>query len=34
LEIVRRIRTALDNNETTQLSDLIQRAALLRRFLG
>ncbi len=34
LEIVRRIRSALDNNETSQVSDLLLRAALLRRFLG
>lgn len=34
LEIVRRIRSALDNNEMAQLSDLVLRAALLRRFLG
>jgi phosphoenolpyruvate carboxylase len=34
LEIVRRIRSALENNETGQVSDLLLRAALLRRFLG
>ncbi len=34
VEIVHRIRSALDNNETAQLSDLVLRAALLRRFLG
>lgn len=34
LEVVRRIRQALENNETGQVSDLLLRAALLRRFLG
>ncbi|MBU2601010.1 MAG: phosphoenolpyruvate carboxylase [Actinobacteria bacterium] len=34
LEIVRRIREALDRGEQTQLTDLILRAALRRRFLG
>lgn len=34
LAIVRRIRSALENNETAQVTDLVQRAALLRRFLG
>lgn len=34
LEIVRRIRAALDNHETAQVGDLLLRAALLRRFLG
>lgn len=34
LEIVRRICQALENNETGQVSDLLLRAALLRRFLG
>ncbi len=34
LEIVRRIRRALENNETTHVTDLLLRAALLRRFLG
>lgn len=34
LEIVRRIRSALENSETAQLTDLVLRAALVRRFLG
>jgi phosphoenolpyruvate carboxylase len=34
LEIVRRIRQALENSETAQVGDLLLRAALLRRFLG
>ena len=34
LDIVRRIRVALDQGETAQLSDLVSRAAMLRHFLG
>lgn len=34
LELVRRMRRALDEGDTAQLTDLVSRAALLRRFLG
>ncbi|MBN2821985.1 MAG: phosphoenolpyruvate carboxylase [Coriobacteriia bacterium] len=34
LEIVRKIRSALAEEQTGQLSDLVSRAAVLRRFLG
>ncbi|MDP2183422.1 MAG: phosphoenolpyruvate carboxylase [Actinomycetota bacterium] len=34
LDVVRRIRDALDRGETSHLSDLVSRAALIRRFLG
>ncbi|MDO9108870.1 MAG: phosphoenolpyruvate carboxylase, partial [Coriobacteriia bacterium] len=34
LELVRRMRIALDESDTTQLTDLVSRAAILRRFLG
>jgi len=34
LELVRRIRIALDEGDTAQLTDLVSRAAMLRRFLG
>lgn len=34
LEIVRRVREALDGHDRTQVGDLVTRAALLRRFIG
>ena len=34
LELVRRMRIALDEGDTAQLTDLVSRAAILRRFLG
>ena len=34
LELVRRMRLALDQGDTSQLTDLVGRAAVLRRFLG
>jgi phosphoenolpyruvate carboxylase len=34
LELVRRMRTELDRGDTAQLTDLVSRAAVLRRFLG
>ena len=34
LELVRRMRGALDVGDTAQLTDLVSRAAILRRFLG
>ena len=34
LVIVQRIRTELERGDTTQIGDLVLRAALLRRFLG
>lgn len=34
LDIVRKIRCALDEGETARLSDLVSRAAMLRHFLG
>ncbi|MCS7178692.1 MAG: phosphoenolpyruvate carboxylase [Anaerolineae bacterium] len=34
LELVRRIRRSLEQNHVMQLTDLITRAAILRRFLG
>jgi phosphoenolpyruvate carboxylase len=34
LEVVRKMRAALDTEETSQLTELVTRAALSRRFLG
>lgn len=34
LELVRRMRSALEEGDTAQLTDLVSRAAMLRRFLG
>lgn len=34
LHLVRRMRVALDEGDTAQLTDLVSRAAILRRFLG
>ncbi|MDA3936626.1 MAG: phosphoenolpyruvate carboxylase [Actinomycetota bacterium] len=34
LDMVRRMRSSLDEGDTAQLTDLVSRAAILRRFLG
>jgi phosphoenolpyruvate carboxylase len=34
LDLVRRMRSSLDEGDTAQLTDLVSRAAILRRFLG
>jgi phosphoenolpyruvate carboxylase len=34
LDLVRRMRIALDQGDTAQLTDLVSRAAIIRRFLG
>ncbi len=34
LDLVRRVRSSLEEGDTAQLPDLVSRAAILRRFLG